>query len=152
MLKAFTRYEIRNTETDRITNLETQGEHASVYVGVKVVTCISWKEASNLLADGTYVIEKEEPYDVFADLDNKTEEKKERFKLEERKRYLVEDTTNTNKEIVVKTFRREDSVILAFVSEVDDLPQADIMSWTKVEAKINIGYWAVKQELGEYDF
>ncbi|PGF05029.1 hypothetical protein [Bacillus toyonensis] len=72
------------------------------------------------------------------------------FKLEERKRYLVEDKTNFNKEIVLKTFTKQEPVFLGFDSKADRLPQIDMMSWTKAEAKVSIGNWEVKEEL-EYD-
>ncbi|MGF2716791.1 hypothetical protein ACQUY5_32090 [Bacillus cereus] len=69
------------------------------------------------------------------------------FKLEEHKRYLVEDKTDFNKEIVVKTFRKDESAFIGFDSKADNLPQIDMMSWTKVQAKVSIGDWEVKQEL-----
>ncbi|MEC2463458.1 hypothetical protein P9X10_00905 [Bacillus cereus] len=73
------------------------------------------------------------------------------FKLEERKRYLVIDKTNWDKELVIKTFTRQESVIIGFDSFADRLPQMDIMSWSKVEAKVSIGDWEVKKELMEYN-
>ncbi|TWE72325.1 hypothetical protein [Bacillus thuringiensis] len=72
------------------------------------------------------------------------------FTLEERKRYLVENKTDFNKEIVIKTFTKQEPAFLGFDSKADKLPQIDMMSWSKVEAKVSIGDWEVKEEL-EYN-
>ncbi|PHE64284.1 hypothetical protein COF68_05430 [Bacillus toyonensis] len=151
MIKEFTKYELRNKETDKETHLVTNSKHMPVYLGKEVLTKITWEEAVNLLSEERWIITKEESVDLFKGIESNIKEKKGVVKLKEWKRYVIVDKTDNDKELVVKTGLNNKSVAILFNSQVDGLPQLDQCSFVKANARIELGHWAVKQELDEYD-